>query len=102
MATFNVPMLGTEIKPVPQTSLGDMLNIARGAQQYQQAQQINPLELQAKQQATRTGEIQLGVAEQRTKNAAICKRSLLTLIIFKPMGALTLTRSTRLCQPLPH
>lgn len=64
MATFNVPMLGTEIKPVPQTSLGDMLNIARGAQQYQQAQQINPLELQAKQQATRTGEIQLGVAEQ--------------------------------------
>jgi hypothetical protein len=67
MATFNVPMLGTEIKPVPQTSLGDMLNIARGAQQYQQAQQINPLELQAKQQATRTGEIQLGVAEQADK-----------------------------------
>ena len=67
MATFNVPMLGTEIKPVPQTSLGDMLNIARGAQQYQQAQQINPLELQAKQQSTRTGEIQLGVAEQADK-----------------------------------
>jgi hypothetical protein len=67
MATFNVPMLGTEIKPVPQTSLGDMLNIARGAQQYQQAQQINPLELQAKQQATRTGEIQLGVVEQANK-----------------------------------
>jgi len=67
MATFNVPMLGTEVKPVPQTSLGDMLNIARGAQQYQQAQQINPLELQAKQQSTRTGEIQLGVAEQADK-----------------------------------
>jgi hypothetical protein len=67
MATFNVPMLGTEVKPVPQTSLGDMLNIARGAQQYQQAQQINPLELQAKQQATRTGEIQLGVVEQANK-----------------------------------
>jgi hypothetical protein len=67
MATFNVPMLGTEVKPVPQTSLGDMLNIARGAQQYQQAQQINPLELQAKQQSTRTGEIQLGVTEQANK-----------------------------------
>lgn len=67
MATFNVPMLGTEIKPVPQTSLADMLGIARGAQQYQQAQQINPLELQAKQQSTRTGEIQLGVAEQADK-----------------------------------
>jgi len=67
MATFNVPMLGTEVKPVPQTSLGDMLNIAKGAQQYQQAQQINPLELQAKQQSTRTGEIQLGVTEQADK-----------------------------------
>jgi hypothetical protein len=67
MADFNVPMLGTEIKPVPQTSLADMLGIARGAQAYQQAQQINPLELQAKQQSTRTGEIQLGVAEQADK-----------------------------------
>jgi len=67
MADFTVPMLGTEVKPVPQTSLSDMLNIARGAQQYQQAQQINPLELQAKQQATRTGEIQLGVTEQANK-----------------------------------
>jgi hypothetical protein len=67
MADFNVPMIGTEVKPVPQTSLGDMLNIARGAQQYQQAQQINPLELQTKQQATRTGEIQLGVVEQANK-----------------------------------
>jgi hypothetical protein len=65
MATFNVPMIGTEVKPVPQTSLADMLNIARGAQQYQQAQQINPLELQAKQQAARTGQIGLGVAEQQ-------------------------------------
>jgi hypothetical protein len=67
MATFNVPMIGTEVKPVPQTSLADMIGIARGAQAYQQAQQINPLELQAKQQATRTGEIQLGVAEQADK-----------------------------------
>ena len=67
MATFNVPMLGTEIKPVPQTSLADMLGIARGAQQYQQAQQINPLALQQQQQATRTGEIALTVEEQKDK-----------------------------------
>jgi len=67
MADFNVPMIGAEIKPVPQTSLADMLGIARGAQAYQQAQQINPLELQAKQQATRTGQIQLGVGEQADK-----------------------------------
>ena len=64
MATFNVPMLGTEIKPVPQTSLADMLGIARGAQAYQQAEQVNPLALQITQQQARTGQIGLGVAEQ--------------------------------------
>jgi len=65
MATFNVPMLGTEIKPVPQTSLADMLGIARGAQAYQQAEQINPLALQQQQQAARTGQIALSVEEQK-------------------------------------
>ena len=65
MATFNVPMIGTEVKPVPQTSLADMLGIARGAQAYQQAEQINPLALQQQQQAARTGQIQLGVTEQQ-------------------------------------
>ena len=42
----------------PQMSLGDMLNLARGAQAYQQAQQLNPVQLetakleqQSKQQA---------------------------------------------------
>jgi hypothetical protein len=65
MATFNVPMLGAEIKPVPQTSLADMLGIARGAQAYQQAQQVNPLALQQQQQAARTGQIALSVEEQK-------------------------------------
>ena len=37
------------LKQPAQTSLGDMLNIARNAQAYQQSQQINPLELEAKQ-----------------------------------------------------
>jgi hypothetical protein len=32
-----------------QTSLADMMNMASGVQQYQQAQQMNPLALQAKQ-----------------------------------------------------
>jgi len=67
MADFNIQPIGTEVRPIQGMSLGDMINVARGAQQYQQAQQINPLELQAKQQATRTGEIQLGVAEQADK-----------------------------------
>ena len=37
------------IKPPQGMSLGDMLNIARGAQAYQQEQQINPLTLQKAQ-----------------------------------------------------
>jgi len=37
------------IKPPQGMSLGDMLNIARGAQAYQQEQQINPLALQKAQ-----------------------------------------------------
>ena len=42
---FTVP----QVQPVRQSSLADMLTIARGAQTYQQEQQINPLELRAKQ-----------------------------------------------------
>jgi len=66
-------------------SLGDMMNVARGAQQYQQAEQVNPLLLQQAQQqveqarqmnplllqqgqqATRTGEIALSLEEQKNK-----------------------------------
>jgi hypothetical protein len=40
------------IKPPQGMSLGDMLNIARGAQEYQQAQQLNPLALQRAQAET--------------------------------------------------
>lgn len=65
MATFDVPPIGLNVKPPQQTSLADMLGIARGAQQYQQAEQINPLALQQQQQAARTGQIQLGVVEQQ-------------------------------------
>jgi hypothetical protein len=43
------PAAAAGIKPVPQTSLADMLGMARGVQEYQQAQQINPLSLQLKQ-----------------------------------------------------
>lgn len=41
--------VASQTKVAPAMSLGDMLNLARGAQQYQQAQQINPLELQRAQ-----------------------------------------------------
>ena len=51
MADFNFQPVASQVKPVPQMSLGDMMNVARGAQQYQQAEQINPLLLQQSQQA---------------------------------------------------
>lgn len=50
MADFNIQPLGTQIRPVQQMSLGEMVNLARGAQAYQQATQLNPIELQTAQQ----------------------------------------------------
>lgn len=67
MADFNIQPLGTQIKPVQGMSLADMINVARGAQAFQQAEQVNPLELQIRQQQARTGEIALGVEEQKNK-----------------------------------
>ena len=52
MADYNVSEVASKIKPPEVTSIGDMLNIARGAQAYQQAQQVNPLKLQQEQTAT--------------------------------------------------
>jgi len=52
------------IKPPAMMSLADMVNMARGAQAYQQAEQVNPLVLQRAQQEARTGQIDLSVKEQ--------------------------------------
>ena len=49
MTDFNIQPLGGQVKPVQQTSLADMMNIAGAAQAYQQRQQMNPLELQKSQ-----------------------------------------------------
>lgn len=38
---------------LPQTSLADMMNLASSAQQYKQAQAVNPIELQSKQEQYR-------------------------------------------------
>jgi hypothetical protein len=50
MADFNIQPVAGQIRPVQGASLADMVNIARGAQAYQQAQKINPVELQTAQQ----------------------------------------------------
>jgi hypothetical protein len=64
MATYQyTPMPAVEGPAV--MSIGDMINTARAGQAYQQSQQINPLELQTKQQAARTGQIALTVEEQK-------------------------------------
>jgi len=49
----------------PKNNLADMVNTAAGLQSYQQAREVNPLLLQQAQQATRTGQIALGVEEQK-------------------------------------
>lgn len=49
MADFNITPIGNTGKPVPGMSLSDMMNVAGSAQAYKQAQQINPLQLQASQ-----------------------------------------------------
>jgi len=71
MADFSFPSLPA-VTPVPQTSLGDMMNIARGAQAYKQAAQINPLALEQQQAATQTaqqgaatGGINLNILKQK-------------------------------------
>ena len=83
MADFNITPIGNTVKPVPGMSLADMMNMASSAQAYQQqrqlnplqlqaaeqtveqARQMNPLALQAQQQLTRTGQIALGLEEQK-------------------------------------
>lgn len=50
MAQFNTDLT---VKPTQYGSnIGDMLNIARGAQAYQQTQQLNPLQLEQQKQIT--------------------------------------------------
>ena len=47
----------TQLTPnIPQTSLADMMNLARNAQAYQQANQINPLLLRQQSAATKLAE----------------------------------------------
>lgn len=67
MPTYNFQSPAEQVRPPQGMSLGEMINVARGAQAYQQAQQVNPLALQQQQQATRTGQIALSVEEQKDK-----------------------------------
>ena len=46
MADFSVNPVAQNLKPPTPMSLSEMLNLARNAQEYQQAQQLNPLAVQ--------------------------------------------------------
>jgi len=46
MADFSVSPVAQNVKPPASMSLADMVNLARSGQAFQQAQQINPLEVQ--------------------------------------------------------
>jgi hypothetical protein len=46
MADFSINPIAQTLKPPTPMSLGEMLNFARGVQEYRQAQQMNPLAVQ--------------------------------------------------------
>jgi len=71
MAGFNFSPIA--IQPQPQTSLGDMLNIAKGAQAYQQAQQLNPLQIEQAQKALQKQ--QMDIEQARMMNPIALKEA---------------------------
>ncbi|NDG20199.1 MAG: hypothetical protein EB117_18340, partial [Betaproteobacteria bacterium] len=97
MADFGIkPDLALGLKPPPSISLADMVNIARGVQAYQQAEQINPLALQQAQQATRTGEINLGVAEQQNAERTNLQRFFSDPENFQTSGRIDLNKVNKI------
>lgn len=50
MVTLTMPPVAAQIQPVRGMTLGEMVNLAAGTQQFQQAREMNPLLLQAQQQ----------------------------------------------------
>ncbi len=69
MADFGIrPDIALGVKGPAVMSLGDMLNVARGAQAYQQALQLNPVELE-KAKAER--DVAVGTAQPRIKKSQV-------------------------------
>lgn len=73
MAGLDASVIGN-LQPPQATSLGDLVNIARGVQGYQQAQQVNPIAVQQAQQQLQntqtTGQTaQLQLANQQNQIA---------------------------------
>jgi hypothetical protein len=66
MADFNITPLGSQIKTTPSMSLGEMVNMARGAQQYKQEKISLTLEQQKEQERNRMAEFMKDPANFQT------------------------------------
>lgn len=67
--------VAAQIKPQPAMTLAELLNVAKASQDYQQAQQINPLALQKAQEEVsqtklKTETDQMALAQKRMKHIA--------------------------------
>jgi hypothetical protein len=87
MADFNVSDVASRINPPQQMSIGDMLNIARGAQAYKQAELVNPqLARQAEAEATRA-ETESGVSKETAPSRISSAKSISTKQEFEAQQA---------------
>ena len=74
MADLTMTPVATQIQPQRAMTLGEMLNLASGVQQYQQASQMMPLQLEAQrlavEQATKVNPLLAQQQEIATRVAA--------------------------------
>ena len=100
MADLSVTPVGTSITPVKGMSLGEMMNFARGAQEYQALGQILPEQVQQAKLATAGKEQEL--AQNRFKAIADSQISLindpLVLMAEENPGAVDKTKLVNLLQ----
>ena len=93
MADFGIkPDIALGIKPPATMSLGDMLNVARGAQMYQREQELFPLQIQQQRNITRTSDIDLTVAEQKDRERIAVQRFLTDPNNFQTNGRIDINK----------
>ena len=93
MADFGIkPDIALGVKPPTVMSLGDMLNVARGAQMYQREQELFPLQIQQQRNITRTSDIDLSVAEQKDKERIAVQRFLTDPKNFQTNGRIDINK----------
>lgn len=76
MADLSITPVATQIRPVPQMSLGEMVNLAQNIQAYQQAQQLNPIQVQlAQQQLSRLEQLTPQEVARATAEAQVAQQT---------------------------